>query len=347
VIARSLQTLSLISVIGTLSAAAGPDRVGADIMLTGINLAGAEFQSKHIPGVYGKNYVYPTPVDISYFLNKGMNVFRLPFRWERLQHRLNEDFDPAELRRIDTVVNFATFKGAHVILDPHNYARYRSKLIGSEETPIEAFAEFWSRLASQYKDNRRVIFGLMNEPNGIDSMVWQQAASAAILAIRKAGANNLVLVPGSAWTGAHSWMRPRDGAPNAVAMLEVRDPLNNFAFEAHQYFDFNHSGTSDFCQSEDVGVQTLSAFTGWLRKNRHKGFLGEFGAAANSTCLAALDNTLKYIEMNSDVWLGWTYWAAGAWWNNYPFSVQPERGVDKPQMGILMRYGRGQPVPGP
>jgi endoglucanase len=32
--------------------------------------------------------------------------------------------------------------------------------------------------------------------------------------------------------------------------------------------------------------------------------------------LAALDQTLKYISENSDVWIGWTFWAAGAWWGD-------------------------------
>ncbi len=43
------------------------------------------------------------------------------------------------------------------------------------------------------------------------------------------------------------------------------------------------------------------------------------------------------MESNSDVWMGWAYWAAGTWWNRgYPFNVQPDaQGRDKPQMSIL------------
>jgi len=46
---------------------------------------------------------------------------------------------------------------------------------------------------------------------------------------------------------------------------------------------------------------------------------------------------LGYLETNRDVWVGWTWWAAGAWWNrSYPFNVQPDaQGRDKPQMSIL------------
>ena len=59
----------------------------------------------------------------------------------------------------------------------------------------------------------------------------------AIAAIRKAGASNLILVPGNGWTGASSWTQNWYGTTNATAMLNIKDPGNNFAFEAHQYLD--------------------------------------------------------------------------------------------------------------
>jgi endoglucanase len=91
---------------------------------TGVNLAGADFAPDQLPGTYRTHYIYPTHAEIDYFTGKGMNVFRLPFLWERLQHTQFGDFDAVELARIDDFVNYATGKGASVVLDPHNYARY-------------------------------------------------------------------------------------------------------------------------------------------------------------------------------------------------------------------------------
>lgn len=68
-----------------------------------------------------------------------------------------------------------------------------------------ALADLWRRLALEFKNDKAVIFGLMNEPNGISAPDWANAAQGAINAIRKTGANNLILVPGTAYTGAHSW----------------------------------------------------------------------------------------------------------------------------------------------
>ena len=40
-----------------------------------------------------------------------------------------------------------------------------------------------------------------------------------------------------------------------------------------------------------------------------------------------------------------TYWAGGPWWGDYMFSIEPQNGVDKPQMAILMeRSGGSGPV---
>jgi endoglucanase len=79
-----------------------------------------------------------------------------------------------------------------------------------------------------------------------------------------------------------------------------------------------------------------------LRANGYKGFLGEFGASGNATCMAALDHMLGYVHDNADVWLGWTAWAAGAWWKtDYAFNLQPNQdGSDKPQMRVLSTRAR-------
>lgn len=304
----------------------------------GVNLAGAEFKGKKIPGKVNKDYFYARKEHLDYFLNQGFNTIRLPFRWERLQPELGGDFDPKELSRIDKVVTHTTGKGGHLVLDPHNYAKYRRKPIGSKDVPIKAFASFWAQLADRYKTNKGVIFGLMNEPYKIRADHWRRAVEAAIAAIRATGARNLILVPGTAWTGAHSWLKRHNGISNAVAFRTLSDPANNIAFEVHQYFDSNYSGTHDACQNEAIGENSLKKFTKWLRDNNHRGFLGEFGATNNEVCLKALDRTLKYVGANADVWLGWTYWAAGAWWKKYRFNVHPSPKETRPQLKILKKH---------
>lgn len=306
--------------------------------LTGVNIAGAEFNGKKIPGVPGRDYFYPRPTSFEHFASEGMNVVRLPFRWERIQPALNGELDPAEYRRLADAVHQATARKLFVLIDVHNFAAYQGKPIGSPDVPVTAFADLWKRLAGKFKNERQVGFGLMNEPKGLPTETWLQATNAAIAQIRAAGAKNLVFVPGNGYTGAHSWFGKSYGTPNAAVMLGVNDPADHYVYELHQYLDSNFSGTHPDCTSETVGVTTLTGVTEWLRRHHKRGFLGEFGAGSNPTCLTALDSMLGFIDNNRDVWLGWTYWAAGAWSPSYFTSVQPVNGADPPQMQVLLKH---------
>ncbi|MFL6626934.1 MAG: glycoside hydrolase family 5 protein [Vitreoscilla sp.] len=304
----------------------------------GVSLSGAEFGAGSLPGNHGSDYIYPGTSSVAYFRSKGMNIMRLPFLWERLQPSLDQPFDAAELARLTDFVAQATAGGSTVLLDPHNYARYRGNLIGSAAVPYAAFADFWSRLATQFKGNGKVVFGLMNEPNTMPTEQWLSGANAALAAIRATGAGNVVFVPGNAWSGAHSWTESGYGTSNAVVMKGVVDPGHNMVFEAHQYLDADSSGTSPDCVSPTIGVERLQAFTAWLRSNGYRGFLGEFAGASNATCDQAVANMLTFVRNNSDVWAGWAWWSAGPWWGNYMFSIEPAGGLDKPQMTTLAPF---------
>ena len=81
----------------------------------------------------------------------------------------------------------------------------------------------------------------MNEPNEMPTELWRDDANAAISAIRATSATNLILVPGNAWTGAHSWNDNWYGTPNAIVMQTIVDPGNNYVIEVHQYLISNYA----------------------------------------------------------------------------------------------------------
>ncbi|WP_369935612.1 glycoside hydrolase family 5 protein [Xanthomonas tesorieronis] len=307
------------------------------LKFAGVNLSGAEISSSKKPGVVNVDYFYPREADYAYFAGKGMNIVRLPVLWERLQPSPQGRLDAAQLALIKAAVKQAKAQRMHLIVDIHNYASYYGHKIGGTDVPIKTFSDLWQRLALEFKDDNTVIFGLMNEPNNIAPGLWASAAQAAVDAIRVTGARNLILVPGALWSGAHSWYSTVGGVSNASALASLYDPLRRTAIEVHQYLDIDSSGTSATCVSGSIGAERLVRFTDWLRETGHIGFLGEFGAADNAACRQALDGMLGYIEQHRAVWLGWSYWAGGAWWNaDYPFNVQPDAdGRDRPQMSIL------------
>ncbi len=337
-------TTPVLRLVAAMTAIAIPLQANA-ACLSGVNLAGAEFGQGR--GTYGKDYAYPSEETITYFADKGFNAVRLPFKWERLQPRLNRNFDKAERKRLSDTVKALRKAGMTVILDPHNYAYYGDQQIGSAAVPDSAFADFWSRLAADYKQDAGVQFGLMNEPHDVPATQWLASANAAIAAIRETGATNLVLVPGTIWSGAHSWEEERDGGANGTVMLGIQDPADNNAYEVHQYLDGDFSGKASTCERADDAVKALERFTDWLKRNGKRGFLGEFGGSAEPACLDGLARMTALVHRENAVWTGWTYWAAGDWWPaSEPLNIQPTADGDRPQLAALMSGGALPAKPG-
>jgi endoglucanase len=351
----SSRRLALFGVVAISLAIASSSK--ADIQYAGVNLSGAEWGTA-LPGTFGSTYTYPTSAEVDYYRSKGMNIIRLPFRWERLQHTNYLALDATELGRMSNFVSYATSKGMSVLLDPHNYERYyppnasnssSQGLVGSS-VPDSVFTNFWLQLATVYQNNPSVFFGLDNEPNTMPEAQLVTSENAAIAAIRSTGATNTIFVPGNRWTGAWTWLNSdSEGQANSQAMLGIVDPGSNMLFEVHQYLDSDGSGTKTTIVSATVGMERLTNFTAWLRINNLKGFLGEFGVpgaaiGGSNPGGPALTNMLSYIQTNSDVWVGWTYWAGGPWWwssGNYLFPIEPTSltsPVDEPTMSIVKEF---------
>ena len=331
--AFTLLCATVFAVLGHGMAQASP-RTQDQTWMVGVNLDGGSF------GPDGDrlhtDYTYPTTAEIDYYTGKGATVFRIPFLARRMlaadaQGTLTPSGDFAILTEL---IDYAATKDAKVVLDMHDYGLSRSgKLIGRDPGSVEEFAASWETLARPLKDRPNVIFGLMNEPHKQSATEWLSGANAAAKAIRKAGADQLILVPGSYWDGAHSWTT----TDNAEVMLGFEDPADNYVFEVHQYLDFDHSGTHRSVVPGG-GSTRLAAFTAWARDHGVKGFLGEFGWADTPEAHREGRDLLCYMARNRDVWFGWTYWAGGPWWGDYMFSVEPRDGKDRPQMKVLSEF---------
>lgn len=321
----------------TAPGSATPGPASAPMPYRGINLAGAEFGTA-LPGVDGRDYAFPTESEVDYYMSKGMSTFRIGFKWERLQPAASGELDAAYSGKLRAIVSYAASKGATVILNPHNFARYYGVTVGSAQVPSAVFADLWRRLSSQWVSTPSVMFNLVNEPHDIGSEQWVDAANAAIAAIRATGATNPVVVPGNGWTGAHSWAQSSYGTPNSVAMLNVKDPANNVIFEAHQYLDATSGGANGQCMSTTIGKERLEPFVTWLRAHGYKGMIGELAGGNNATCNAAIADMLTYMMASTDVLVGWQWWAGGPQWGNYEFSLEPTGGTDKPQMAVIAPF---------
>ena len=280
--------------------------------MIGINLSGAEFGGSGTR--YGVDYQYPTAQELSYYASRGVDTVRLPFSWERMQPTLGGSLSSTELSRMKTFLADANAQGIKVIIDLHNYGRYKGQTIGSSSVPSSKFADFWSKLASELKGSPALLgYDIMNEPHDMGgSTVWKTAAQAAVDAIRKVDMNTTLFIEGDGWSGAHSWQVFNSN-------LIINDPANKLYYQAHQYFDKNNSGT--YANSydadgtyADIGVDRLKPFVEWLQAHNLKGFMGEFGAPSNdSRWLEVMSRFMKALDANG---ISGTAWGGGFMWSD-------------------------------
>jgi hypothetical protein len=96
------------------------------------------------------------------------NIFRLPVGWQYLlNNQLGGTLDATKFANYDQLVQGCLSTGASCIIDIHNYARWNGQIIGQGGPTNAQFASLWSQLATKYKGNSKILFGLMNEPHGM------------------------------------------------------------------------------------------------------------------------------------------------------------------------------------
>ena len=321
--------LTLFGSVSIVQAEPGEKNSGIDLI--GINMSGANFAPHITPGKVGTNYFYPEKKYFKYYADKNIRLIRFPFIWERLQHDLYKGINFDQVRLLRRTLDYAAAHNQKIILDMHNYARYKGKLIGSPEVPYEAYASVWRKLAEQFKDHPALLgYDIMNEPYSTDGL-WPAAAQAAVDAIRQVDMETPIFVEGDRWASTFHWRKVNED-------FLIEDPANNIIYEGHMYFDKDFSGryASEEIVDPMLGVERARPFVEWLKEHNVKGFLGEYGVPAHSeSMLVAMDNLLTYLNENC---IPSTYWAGGPGWGDYVMAIEPVGGKDRPQMQVLQKH---------
>ncbi|KAL2789053.1 glycoside hydrolase superfamily [Aspergillus keveii] len=298
-------------------------------------LAGFDFGCGNIQGRYTASGVTPPLLSqgrgidgagqMRHFVaDDGLNVFRLPVCWQYLvNNRLGGNLDANNFGIYDQLVQACLDTGAYCVVDIHNYARWDNQVIGQSNGAVtnDQFASVWWQVAARYAGSSRVIFGVMNEPHELDITAWATSAQYAVTSIRDAGATSqMVLLPGTTFTSVGGFI----SSGSASALSAIRNPdgsTTNLIFDVHQYLDADSSGTSTECATN--GVNNLSTLATWLRANNRQAFLTETGGGSTASCYTNLCAELDWMNNNSDVYLGWIGWAAGAFGADYELAETP------------------------
>ena len=254
----------------------------ASAPLPGMNMAGGEFGTQ--TSTFNSGYRYPTPQELDPFIARGFKLFRVPFLAARLIKGDGRErtFEPRDHAALLSLVQYTARRDVKIVLDMHDYGFDRQgRMIGLNAFARQMFADDWGFLAQNFRGHPHVMFGLMNEPHDQNAVAWAMAANDAIASIRRAGACQTILMPGTAWSSAQKW----SDSGNATAMNMLSDPLRNVIFEVHQYLDADGSGKSASV-TPGSGRTRLVNFTEWARRHHVRGFLGEFGFAGTPEAMS-------------------------------------------------------------
>jgi endoglucanase len=295
----------------------------ATVPFVGVNIAGLEFNDAILPGILGQDY-FSDPADaasLAIYTKYGMNTFRLPILWDRLQPVVMGPLDPTYLALVQqSVANMNSSKA--VILDLHNYGsrNSRAQQVGIDPSiPVAAVADVWSKLATVFLNCNNCMFGIQNEPlalatNPAWGAIWAQASALASQAIRATGATQTIIV---SQTGYSSM----DALQAEFASLQSQvTGLTNFMVDVHVYYDnlYDVSTANGACVSGPKVLAQMADVTTLLRSAGMKAIVGEFVTNRLASCNQVAQDIANLAVANSDVWQGLIAWGGGA--NYAPYS---------------------------
>ncbi|EIW77007.1 glycoside hydrolase family 5 protein [Coniophora puteana RWD-64-598 SS2] len=263
---------------------------------------------------------------IHFYNQDYYNVFRLPVGWQYLTYNqetgtLNE----TQFANYNMLVQACLDAGsdAYCEIDIHNYARFNGSIIGQGGPSNEIFADLWYNIASYWKDESRVIFGVMNEPHDIpDIYTWAESVQYAVTAIRDTGATSqIILLPGNNYTSAEAFVE--NGS--AEALNNVKNPdgsITGLVMDVHKYLDYDNSGTNIPCVTNNI-QSSWAPLSDWLRAYGRQALNTETGGGDVYSCVGYLSQQAAYQAANSDVLLGYLGWAAGGFATSYILTETP------------------------
>jgi endoglucanase len=262
-------------------------------------------------------------------------------------------------------VNLLTTSGLVVILDLHWAAPGSEAATGQlGMADADHAPTFWSQVAAAFASNGSVIFDLFNEPFITDWGCWTSGGSCAvdssnvsytaagmatlIQAVRGAGANNVVILGGlayssdfSKWVSSVQSMTSLPAPLDGISIANVAASWHVYDFNSEQTgcpSQYNGYATSQTCYSAEMtatntGVTTVLA-AGFPLVTGESGIsayqtMTPFSTAQVGQLETWYDNQLTWIAQQGQSYLAWDWNVSGS-----PYLLLDYTGTPTPGFGV-------------
>jgi len=194
----------------------------------GVNLS-AWFQDANAQAVqfskYGKQ-------DFENIKSLGCDVIRLPINLHNMTDGSpNYQLDPLFLFMINEVIDWAEELEIHLILDNHTFS------VGPDTSPLigGVLKKVWKQMGEQFESRSTFVhYEMLNEPHGIDALLWSEIVGEVIDEIRTVDTKHSIIIGGVNWNSYYAMTQ----------LPEYEDDNLIYTFHFYNPFLFTHQGAT-------------------------------------------------------------------------------------------------------
>jgi endoglucanase len=194
----------------------------------GVNLTGW-LQRGSAQQVQFTQYTYEDFVDIQ---SLGVDVIRLPINLHPMTSGSPDySVDPLLFFFLDQIIDWTEELDLHLILDNHTF----DPSVNTDVGVYPILSAVWPQIAERYADRGpNLYYEILNEPHGIDDLVWNTIQQNIVNAIRAVDTTHTIIVGPAGWNSMH----------NLDDMPIYTDDNLIYTFHFYDPFLFTHQGAS-------------------------------------------------------------------------------------------------------
>ncbi len=244
--------------------------------------------------------------------NAGFHSVRIPIRWAT-HTGPGPDFtvDPTFFSRVDWAIDQALSRGLVAVINAHHDddlykepAKHQARL---EST--------WKQIAKRYQGRSdRLIFELLNEPNGsLTDEKWQELFPKLLAIVRESNPNRAVIIGPGHWNNVDSLknLKLPENDRNLIATFHYYSPFH-FTHQGASWVDGSDAWKGETWTGTPSQVESLQKdfdkAAQWGKANNRPIYVGEFGAFSGAEMNSRATWTAAVAREAERLGFSWAYW---------------------------------------
>lgn len=254
----------------------------------------------------------------------GFDFVRVPVRWdEHTSKTAPYKVDPIWMARIEQILDWGLSRGLYVVVNAHHEEWIKSNY---SQANRDRFDSIWSQIAVRFKDkSERLLFEIINEPNGLTKAQNDDLHQRVIQLIRKTNPTRILIFQGHNWGGSNELIQA--AIPN--------DPYLMGSFHSYDPYLFGLEGQGTWGTSSDYNAlkAKFDAVKAWSKKNNIPVFLGEFGSLRKCDYNSRMRHYKAYVDYSL-----LNGFAAAAWDDGGDFRIMLRAEKDWDEVKDILIY---------